>query len=62
MFLYLFFFETLEFVKPSVEQTLKIGEGETYEKMVLPVLSPDPNTDVTWSLKKIVVGCGLVGG
>ena len=22
--------------------------GETYEKMVLPVLSPDPNTDVTW--------------
>ena len=21
--------------------------GETYEKMVLPVLSPDPNTDVT---------------
>ena len=27
--------------------------GETYEKMVLPVLSPDPNTDETWRM----LGC-----
>ena len=26
--------------------------GETYEKMVLPVLSPDPNTDVTSARKQ----------
>ena len=24
--------------------------GETYEKMVLPVLSPDPNTNVAWKI------------
>ena len=25
-----------------------LPRGETYEKMVLPVLSPDPNTNATW--------------
>ena len=26
---------------------MRVLPGETYEKMVLPVLSPDPNTDAT---------------
>ncbi len=31
--------------------------GETYEKMVLPVLSPDPNTDATWPGIKVYWRC-----
>ena len=27
---------------------LPMNPGETYEKMVLPVLSPDPNTNAAW--------------
>ena len=34
-------------------QMWSLRPGETYEKMVLPVLSPDPNTDETWRM----LGC-----
>ena len=45
-----FFFKSLmaqHHVPLKIQQRCGVLLGKTYEKMVLPVLSPDPNTDAT---------------